>query len=124
MRGFGKTKMQTMLVIGFIIIAPLLLGMVYIHDNPPGITLIANINSGEALIGTNITVKGNITEIFMLYAGPFDQTITLTDGQSTLKFYWSKSQVGLGWIIVVSGTINSNNSLNRVTSVERVWIFI
>ena len=60
-------KMQTVLVVCFIIVAPSLFGLIYLHDNPIGITSIADINSGQALVGVNVTVKGNITEIFLLY---------------------------------------------------------
>ena len=95
----------------------------YVHDNPSGITPIADINSGKVTIGENVTIRGRILSIFMFFMGPYDQFLTVGDRQNNITFAWFHSRVYVGWVIIAAGTVTSNHSLSHAQWVEHVWLF-
>lgn len=104
-----------------ILLVPLL--FVYVHDNPAGLVHISAINSGRVPIGANVTVKGEIVDILMLFMGTNDQYVKLSDGTGNLTFYWTRTRLDIGWVIIMSGTVYRTHNLRWVTSVERVALF-
>jgi hypothetical protein len=106
-----------------IVIAVITTVGVYFHDNPSAVTSIADINDGKVAAGENVTVKGRILFIWMLYMGPYDQFLTVGDGQHNVTCAWFTSPVYVGWVIMATGTVETNHSLSHIQSLERVWLF-
>ena len=96
---------------------------VYTHDNPEKTTPMDDINQGIVSAGTNVTVKGNITQIRYYYLGSNDQLVTISDGTGNLTFIWENTFLDIGGTIIVKGRVNSNISIYAY-SVEKVWLFI
>ena len=100
------------------------LAVAFLHDNPTGLTPIADINTGAVALGENVTVRCRILSILCLFMGPYDQMLTLTDGPGNLSAYWSESRLEVGWVIIIRGTVDSNRSLAHLEWLERVWLFV
>jgi hypothetical protein len=83
----------------------------------------SSINSGITPIGSNVTVKGTINSILLFFMGPHDQSVQISDGSGNLTFYWTRTRLAVGWIILVCGTVGRNNNLHPVSSIERVLLF-
>jgi len=116
-------KILAILLILMLITFPLSIGLIYIHDNPANVTPISSINSGMTQIGTNVTVKGNITSGYGYLMGTYIQVATLTDESGNLTFSWADSLLEIGWIVIVKGTVYTNYSLHPTSSVELVILF-
>jgi len=95
----------------------------YIHDHPPGITPIADINAGKLEYGENGTIRGVIIEIRLLPMGPHDQWLTVSDGYANITLYWYNSRLEVGWAIIAIGPVHSNHELGRIQWLDRVWLF-
>jgi len=95
----------------------------YIHDNPLGITPIADINAGMFGYGENVTIKGVIVEILLLTMGPHDQWVTVSDGYGNISLYWYDSRLEVGWVIIARGSVLSIHELFGTQWLERVWLF-
>ena len=96
---------------------------IYVHDNPPRITPIADVNSGKTTIGENVTIRGEIIYIIMFFMGPNDQVITVGDSLNNVTFAWFTSRIYLDWVIIARGTVYSNHELIHVEWLEHVWLF-
>jgi hypothetical protein len=120
-----RRKPPTVVVaIIIIVVASLSVTLVYVHDNPSGLTPIGDINSGEIPVGTVVVVKGEIKWILQTFSGFDTQQVCLSDGTGELTFYWSRFQLDESWsIIVVSGKVLSNEAPHVVISVERVILY-
>ena len=112
-----------LLTVSIILVASFSFVLTYIHDNPIGLTQISSINSGATPIGSNVTIKGQITHIMVLWMFPNDQLISLTDGTGNLTFDWTRSTLDVGWNIIVQGTVHHNTRLYPVSNVELVLLF-
>lgn len=99
------------------------LACVITHDNPVGLTRIADIKAGKIPVGANVTVKGKITQVIVWPMSLNSQSVTISDGRNNITFSWSRSIVHHGWSIFVRGTVHSGHRLTNVISVERVWLF-
>jgi len=113
-----KSKSKRNIVILLVIVLIGGLGIIASHDGLIGTTSIIDINNGDIAIGTQVTVKGELT----LRLGNA-HTITVVGGSNTLGFIWSGSSPPLHSIIVVRGTVSSVISLSDVSSVDVVWLF-
>ena len=118
-----QRKVLATILISIVILVSFSLALIYTHDNPAELIPISSINAGITPLGSNVTIKGNITSIMMLWVGLNDLFVSLSDGSGSLRFYWSKAHLEVGWIILVKGTVYCNNSLRPVSSVERVLLF-
>jgi len=96
----------------------------YIHDNPLGITPIADINAGRVGAGENVTIKGRILSIFALAIGLNDWTLTVGDRQANITLDWTDFRVEVGWVIIARGTVHSSRGLYPTEWLERVWLFV
>ena len=95
----------------------------YIHDNPSGITSIADINAGKVAVGDNVMIKGRIMSILLLLMIPNDQTLTVGDWQANITLGWTHFRVEVGWVIIARGTVASSRDLHHTEWLERVWLF-
>jgi hypothetical protein len=84
--------------------------LIYLHDYPFGITPMSAM--GTTPIGTNVTVRGEITDILNLFVGLNDQFVTVSDGSDYVKFYWHRTRLEVGWIVIVRGTVRGYLSLH------------
>jgi DNA/RNA endonuclease YhcR with UshA esterase domain len=118
-----RRKAHTILI-AIITIASLSVTLIYVHDNPSGLTPIGDINSGDIPAGTVVVVKGEVKWILQSFSGFDTQQVCLSDGTGELTFYWSRFQFDESWhIIIVRGKVLSNERLHVVTSVELVVLF-
>ena len=117
-----RKALATLLVL-VAIMAPLSLILIYVHDNPAGMTPISSINTGVTPIGSNVTLKGRILEICVLLMGPNDQTVRLSDGSGSVRFFWTDTRLQVNWTILVRGTVDTNETLRPVSNVELVLLF-
>ncbi|MHA1863872.1 MAG: hypothetical protein ACTSWA_08890 [Candidatus Thorarchaeota archaeon] len=118
-----RRKAQATILMSIVIVVSFSLALIFAHDNPAELTPISSINAGITPLGSNVTIKGNITSIMMYHVGLNDQVVSLSDGSGSLRFYWSKTHLEVGWIVIVKGTVHRNNSLRPVSSVELVLLF-
>ncbi|MHA2003004.1 MAG: hypothetical protein ACW975_11205 [Candidatus Thorarchaeota archaeon] len=112
-----RKTLTVVVVVGVIILT----AFIYLHDYPFGVTPMSDM--GTTPIGTNVTVRGEITNILNLFAGLNDQFVTVSEGSDYVKFYWHRTRLEVGWIVIVRGTVRGYLSLHPVASVERVWLF-
>ena len=117
-----RRKLGALLAVA--VVTSTFLAVAFVHDNPTGLTPIADINSGAVAPGENVTVKCRIMSIVMLFVGLQDQLLSLTDGQCNLSAYWSETRVEVGWVIIIRGAVYSNESLVHLEWLERVWLFV
>jgi hypothetical protein len=118
-----KRKVYSYSIGLIILIIPLSLGLIYAHDNPTSITSLESINSGAARVGTNVTVKGTITEILLLFMGPYDQLVHLSSPDGNITFFWTQFRLEVGSSVIVRGTVYEGNEIHPVFSVQRVILF-
>ena len=123
MRGTTSLNSKAVAAAIIIVIAVIATVGVYFHDNPSGVTSIADINDGKVAVGENVTIKGRILLVFVLLMGPNEQFPTIGDGQHNITFAWFNSYVHVGWVIIASGTVETNRSLSHVQWLEQVWLF-
>ncbi|MFW9911147.1 MAG: OB-fold nucleic acid binding domain-containing protein [Candidatus Thorarchaeota archaeon] len=116
-----RRKELAAMVVVITITATLSLTFIYFHDYPYGATPMSAM--GTTPIGTNVTVRGEITDILSLHMGLNDQFVTVSDGSDHVKFYWHQTRLEVGWIVVVRGTVSGYLHLHPVESVDRVWLF-
>ena len=109
----GKPIAKILLVV--VEIAVVTVGIVAWHDGLIGLTSINDINDGLVLVGTAVSVKGEIT-------GRLGNIISLQDGPNLIVFEWLGAST-LNSIVVVRGAVGSIFNLANVTSVDVVWIF-
>jgi hypothetical protein len=119
-----RRKALATLVVLVVILASLSLALIYVHDNPVGLTPISSINTEVTPIGSNVTIKGEITSIIFLMMGPNDQVVSISDGSGSVEFFWTKTRLDVGWIILVRGTVYWNYSIHPVSSVDQVLLFL
>ena len=118
-----KRKTLAISMVLVVLVASLSLTLIYAHDNPANLTPILSINTGNTSIGSNVTIKGNITSIIMLFIGFNDQVVTINDGSGNLEFFWTRTKLDIGWSIIVKGTVSQTDVLYPVSSVEPVILF-
>ncbi|RDE11811.1 MAG: hypothetical protein C4K48_11000 [Candidatus Thorarchaeota archaeon] len=119
----GRKRALATLLVLIAIMAPLSLTLMYVHDNPTGITPISSINTGITPIGSDVTVKGVILEIVVILNGRNMQNVRMSDGSGSIELYWTETRLHVNWTIIVRGTAYSNLSLDPVSSVELVLLF-
>ena len=112
-----------LLTVSIILVASFSFVLTYIHDNPIELTPISTINSGITPIGSNVTIKGEITEIVVLAIAPNFQSVSVSDGTGSLTFFWTRTILDVGWTVIVRGTVNRTDSLSPISSVESVLLF-
>lgn len=113
-----------LLTVSVILVASLGFVFAYVHDNPIGLTPISSINSEIIPLGSNVTVKGEITQIVVLAVAPNFQDVLVSDGTGSLRFFWTRTILDVGWNVIVQGTVDHNTSLRPVTNVELVGWFV
>lgn len=116
-------KTLTKLIAMAVMIVALPFVPIFLHDNPPGLTLIRDVCWGYVDAGENITVKGKILLILVLAMGPHDQILTVGDERYNMTVVWFEAPVEVGWTIIAHGVLNEYRALHHVSYVERVWLF-
>ena len=117
-----RKALATLLVL-VAIMAPLSLILIYVHDNPAGMTPISSINTGITPISSNVTLKGVISEIAVILNGPNMQYVRVSDGSGSIEFFWHETRLQVNWTILVRGTVDTNETLRPVSNVELVLLF-
>jgi len=84
----------------------------YIHDNPSGITPIADINAGRVASWDNVTIKGRIMSVLAML--PNLQLLTVGDSQANITLGWTDFLVEAGWVIIARGTVASRSELGHI----------
>ena len=119
---FRLTRRTTALVI--IVVAVTAYLGAYVYYNPSGITPIADINAGRVAVGENVTIRGTIVSIMLLFMGPNDQIVTVSEGQANITFGWYDFRLMVGWVIIARGVVHSSHELGSIVWLDRVWLFV
>lgn len=96
-----------------VIIASLSLVLTYLRDCPFEVTPMSAINAGMTPLGTNVTVKGEITGGIEYLVLPNFYELVVSDRNGELTIASVGVYLEVGWTIIVRGTVYSNTSLHQ-----------
>jgi len=117
-----KKTLATLLAL-IVIDASITLVLIYVHDNPAGITPISSINTGNTPIGYNVTLKGEIIDFLATPLILSGQNVLMSDGSGNISFFSTETQLQINWTVIVKGTVHTNDSLLLVSGVNLVLLF-